>query len=205
MMTILRLFIEFFFTGLLAVGGGLATLPFLYDIGEKTGWFTEADVLNMIAVSESTPGPIGVNMATFTGFITGDNMGSFTELVGPTVAGIFGSLTATLGLVLPSYIVIVIIAKFLDKYKSSPLTEGTFSLLRPASTAMVTAAGLSVASLAFFPNGFDLNSIGAFFGALDYKVLILTAVILVGTILWKKGHPIVFIAFGAVCGIIFKM
>ncbi len=190
MMTILRLFIEFFLTGLLAVGGGLATLPFLYDIGEKTGWFTEADVLNMIAVSESTPGPIGVNMATFTGFLT---------------SGVLGSLVATFGLVLPSYIVIVVIARFLDKYKSSPLTEGTFRTLRPASSALVTAAGLSVASLAFFPNGFDFSSVGAFFGALDYKVLILSAVILVGTLLWKKGHPIVFIAFGAVCGILFKM
>lgn len=190
MMTLLRLFIEFFIAGLLAVGGGLATLPFLYDIGERTGWFTDADVLNMIAVSESTPGPIGVNMATFTGYIT---------------SGIPGSIIATFGLVLPSFITIVIIARFLDKYKSSPLTAGTFSMLRPASTAMITAAGISVAKLAFFPNGFDFSSVGAFFSAVDYKVLILTAVILAGTMLWKKGHPIVFIAIGAAAGIIFKM
>lgn len=190
MVTLLRLFLEFFFAGLLAVGGGLATLPFLYDIGEKTGWFTDADVLNMIAVSESTPGPIGVNMATYTGYIT---------------SGVLGSLVSTFGLVLPSFIVIIIVARFLDKYKSSPLTEGTFRMLRPASTAMVTAAGISVAKLAFFPNGFDFSSVGAFFAACDYKVMILTAVILAGTLLWKKGHPIAFIAIGAVAGIVFKM
>lgn len=187
---LIRLFVEFFLTGLLAVGGGLATLPFLYDIADKTGWFTHTDVLNMIAVSESTPGPIGVNMATYVGF---------------SVQGILGSLTATLGLVLPSFITIVIIAHFMDKYSSSPITEGTFKMLRPASTAMVTAAGLSVAKLAFFPNGIDFSSISGFFSAVDFKVLALAAVILAVFLLWKKAHPIFFIIIGAVAGIVFKM
>lgn len=187
---IIKLFFEFFLTGLLAVGGGLATLPFLYDISDRTNWFSHSDILNMIAVSESTPGPIGVNMATYVGY---------------DIQGFLGALTATLGLVLPSFITIVIIAHFVDKYKSSPITEGTFAMLRPASTAMVTAAGISVAKLAFFPNGFDFTSFGGFFAAVDYKVLILSAVILAATLLWKKGHPIFFIIMGAVAGIVFKM
>ncbi len=190
MMTLLRLFAEFFLTGLLAVGGGLATLPFLYDIGERTGWFTEADVLNMIAVSESTPGPIGINMATFTGYLT---------------SGVLGSLTATVALVLPSFIVVVIIARFLDKYKSSPLTVGTFKTLRPASAALITAAGLSVLQLTVLPNGFDLSSVMEFFSAVDYRSLILVLVIFIGTKLWEKGHPIVFILAAAVAGIVFKL
>ena len=94
MMLYLQLFWEFFKTGLFAIGGGMATLPFLYDMADKTGWFTRAQLADMIAVSESTPGPIGVNMATYTGF---------------TTAGIPGSLVATLGLVLPSIVIIIII------------------------------------------------------------------------------------------------
>ncbi len=190
MMTLLRLFVEFLLTGLLAVGGGLATLPFLYDIGARTGWFTDADVLNMIAVSESTPGPIGINMATYTGFLT---------------SGVLGSLTATFGIILPAFVTICIVARFLDKYKSSPLTQGTFKTLRPASSALITAAGLSVLRLTVFPNGFDLSSFTAFFSAVNYKSLILVAVIFVGTQLWKKGHPVVFILAAAVMGIVFKL
>ena len=95
MMLYLRLFWEFFKTGLFAVGGGLATLPFLQDMSGRTGWFTHAQLADMLAVSESTPGPIGVNMATYVGFTTG---------------GVGGALVATLGLVTPSVIVILIVA-----------------------------------------------------------------------------------------------
>ena len=92
-MIYLRLFYEFFKTGLFAIGGGLATLPFLSDMADRTGWFTHAQLADMLAVSESTPGPIGVNMATYVGFTTG---------------GVGGALVATLGLVAPSIIVILI-------------------------------------------------------------------------------------------------
>ena len=90
-MIYLRLFYEFFKTGLFAIGGGLATLPFLSDMADRTGWFTQAQLADMLAVSESTPGPVGVNMATYVGFETG---------------GILGAVVATLGLVAPSVIVI---------------------------------------------------------------------------------------------------
>ncbi len=203
MMTFIRLALEFFLTGLLAVGGGLATLPFLYEIGEKTGWFTAEDVISMIAVSESTPGPIGINMASFVGYTTG---GTVSENAGVDVLlGILGALTATLSIVLPSFIVIMIVAKFLDKYKSSPITEGTFRALRPASTALITSAGLSVLSLTLFPNGFDFSSLSDLFAGLDWKSLILVGVIIAVKALWKKGHPVFFILIAAVCGIVFKL
>ena len=196
--TLLRLCGEFFLTGLFAVGGGLATLPFLYEIGAKTGWFTESDVLDMIAVSESTPGPIGVNMATYTGF----TVGSLTNFA----AGILDGVLVTLSLILPSLIIGIIISGFLARFKDSPLVNGTFSFLRPASTALITAAGLSVALKVFFPDGFGgLTSFSAFFSILNYKALILAAAVTVAVIFWKKAHPIWLILASAVAGIAFSM
>ena len=125
-MLYLQLFWEFFKTGLFAIGGGMATLPFLYDMADKTGWFTRAQLADMIAVSESTPGPIGVNMATYVGFLTG---------------GVPGAVTATVGLIAPSVIVILIVAAFLQAFRDSKYVAGAFYGLRPASTALITAAG----------------------------------------------------------------
>ena len=129
-MTLWLLFYEFAKTGLFAVGGGMATIPFLYAISEKTGWFTAADIGNMIAISESTPGAIGVNMSTYVGF---------------HVAGLAGALITTFGLVLPSIIVIIIISKMLKKFKDSQMVKKIFYGLRPASTGLIIAAGLGVA------------------------------------------------------------
>ena len=111
MTTILQLIFEFFKTGLFAVGGGLATLPFLYDIAEKTGWYTNQDILDLIAISESTPGAIGINMATYVGFLT---------------EGVLGGIIATLALIAPSLIVIIIISKILQQFKNSPTVQGIF-------------------------------------------------------------------------------
>ena len=110
-MIYLQLFWEFFKTGLFAVGGGMATIPFLYQMSDTTGWFTRMDLANMIAVGESTPGPIGVNMATYAGF---------------TTAGIFGTICATVGLVCPSVIVIIFVYKILEKFKGSSLVNNVF-------------------------------------------------------------------------------
>ena len=129
-MLYLQLFWEFFKTGLFAVGGGLATLPFLQDMADRTGWFTHAQLADMLAVSESTPGPIGVNMATYVGFTTG---------------GVGGALVATLGLVAPSVIVILIVAAFLKAFRDSKWVNAAFYGLRPASTALVAAAGVTIA------------------------------------------------------------
>lgn len=128
-MIFLRLFWEFFKVGLFSIGGGMATLPFLYDLGERSGWFTMAEVADMLAVSESTPGPIGVNMATYVGFRCG---------------GVPGGVVATLGLVAPSILVILLIALALEKFRDNRYVNGAFYTLRPASAALIAAAGWSV-------------------------------------------------------------
>lgn len=117
--TLIRLFYEFAKVGLFAVGGGLATVPFLQSMGEKTGWFTNTQLSTMIAVSESTPGPMGVNMATYVGY---------------EIAGVVGAVVATLGLIFPSVVVIIIIAGFLQKFRQSRAVDAVFQGLRPAST-----------------------------------------------------------------------
>ena len=185
-MIFLQLFYEFFKTGLFAVGGGLATLPFLEDISQRTGWFTSAQLADMLAISESTPGPIGVNMATYVGFET---------------AGILGSLCATVGLVMPSVIIIILISKVLAKFRTNTYVEAAFYGLRPASVAMVASAGIGVAMTTLL----DLTATG--FGLLRGRELVLAAVIVVLTNFVpkvKKFHPIVFIALAAAVGIIFE-
>lgn len=196
-MILLRLYFEFFKTGLFAVGGGLATIPFLQAMGESMGWFTNADLTMMIAVSESTPGPIGVNMATYVGFVTG--------MAQDGLAGaIFGAVTTTLGLVTPSIIVIIIIAAMLKAFRDSKLVNDAFYGLRPASTGLITAAGLSVAvSNLILVGGTDTHAF-----SLNWKGLILAAVLWVLTNKVKKTkklHPIVFITASAVVGILFSM
>ncbi|MGM9545146.1 MAG: chromate transporter, partial [Vescimonas sp.] len=131
-MIYVKLFYEFFKTGLFAIGGGLATLPFLSDMADRTGWFTQAQLADMLAVSESTPGPVGVNMATYVGFET---------------SGVLGAVVATLGLVTPSVIVILIVASFLKAFRSNRFVDAAFYGLRPASTAMVASAGIGVVLL----------------------------------------------------------
>ena len=126
-MTYLRLFWEFFKTGLFAVGGGMATVPFLKNIGLATGWYSQTDLMNMLAVSESTPGPIGINMATYVGFETNGPM---------------GCVIATLGLITPSIIIILVIARFLQKFRQSRTVDAVFYGLRPASTALIASAGV---------------------------------------------------------------
>ena len=130
---LLRLAFEFFKTGLFAVGGGLATLPFLSAMGNATGWFNAQDVANMIAISESTPGPMGVNMATYVGF---------------TSFGLPGAVLGPLALVFPSLVIIILISKILNKFKESKLVQDIFYGLRPASTGLIIAAGLGVAKIA---------------------------------------------------------
>ena len=181
-MILLRLFFEFAKTGLFAVGGGLATIPFLQDLGARTGWFSAADLSTLIAVSESTPGPIGVNMATYVGFLTG---------------GVPGAVTATVGLIAPSVIVILIVAAFLQAFRDSKYVAGAFYGLRPASTALITAAGLVVVRETFWLTG----------GVLFWQGIILAAVLLVLT-RWvkqtKNWHPIVFIGLSALVGVVFR-
>ena len=187
---LLRLFWEFFKTGLFAVGGGMATLPFLYDMARTTAWFDEGQLADMIAVSESTPGPIGVNMATYVGFHT---------------AGLPGAVIATLGLVTPSVIIILLIARVLQKFRQNKTVDAAFYGLRPCSIALIAAAGLLVVKVAMFHVDLFRES-GVFTDLFNWKALILAAVMIVAT-RWvkplKKLHPIFFILASALVGVVF--
>lgn len=191
MILLLRLYYEFFKTGLFAVGGGLATLPFLSDMAERTGWFTQRQLADMIAVSESTPGPIGVNSATYVGY---------------TAAGIPGAVIATLGLISPSILIILAIAAFLRSFQDNRFVVSVFRYLRPASVALITAAGLSVAKIAFLREDASAITVSSLPGAVSWKAVFLAAAVFILSHFVKKTkgiHPIVWIGLSAVFGILF--
>ena len=196
MMIFLELYFRFFMVGLFSIGGGLATLPFLTSMGETTGWFDAMDISNMVAISESTPGPIGINMATYIGYQIGSQLGA--------PFGILGSIIASLGEVTPCVIVIIIISKMLMKFRDSKYVEYAFYGLRAASVGLIAAAWLGVAKIAFFHSDLMAES-GNFLMSVDYKSIILSAVIFFLVNKFKKLHPIALIAISAVVGIIFKM
>lgn len=200
MTELLILYWEFFKTGLFAVGGGMATLPFLQNIGEKTGWYTYGDLMNMLAVSESTPGPIGINMATYVGF---------------TVAGLPGALVATLGEITPAIMVISVVAAVLKSFRDNKYVEQAFYGLRPASTGLIGSACVAVVLEVLtsvqtvkpeagqgLVNRFALGE-GSI---LNWRGFVLAAALLALTN-WvkptKKLHPIVFIGISAVVGMVF--
>lgn len=167
------LFFEFFKIGLFALGGGLVTVPFLFDLSSKYGWFSHQELMDMIAVSESSPGPIGVNMATYVGFKT---------------AGIFGGIVATTGLVLPSLIIVIIVARILNKYRQSPLFANLMYAVHPASIAMILFAGIELGKM-----------------VLINPVVIGIAILFWGAIHFVKMHPILYIMLGGIVGIMLKL
>ena len=203
-MIYLRLFYEFFKTGLFAVGGGMATIPFLYNMAYATGWFTRMDVDNMIAVGESTPGPIGVNMATYVGYLTGMSEGGLPF-------ALLGAVVATLGLITPSIIIILIIASFLKSFRNNRYVESAFYGLRPASTGLIAAAGLSVAMAnLFYMESAAISKWSDIFNPalVNWKAWALAAVLWVLTNKvkqTKKLHPIMFILAAAAVGVVWGM
>ena len=195
-MMYLQMFFEFFKTGLFAVGGGMATIPFLHEMSAKTGWFSADDLANMIAVGESTPGPIGVNMATYVGFVNGMNHHGIG-------GALLGGLVATLGLITPSVIVILIIAAVLKSFRNNRYVESAFYGLRPASTGLIAAAGISVVLSNLFYSGQ-----ASLLQTINWKGWILAIVLWLLTNVVKKTkklHPIVFIGLAALAGILFQM
>ena len=189
-MIYLQLFFEFFKNGLFAIGGGMATLPFLYDMADKTGWFTSGQLSDMIAISESTPGPIGVNMATYVGF---------------TTAGIWGAIIATIGLITPSIIIIIIISYFLKSFRDNKYVDAAFYGLRPASTGLIAAAGMTVVTITLLQ--IDLfKSTSKIVDLFNWKSLILAFIIYILTNYvkqTKKLHPVFFIVGSAIIGMLF--
>lgn len=185
-MIYLLLFFEFFKTGLFSIGGGLATIPFLYDMADKTGWFTYTQLADIIAISESTPGPLGVKMAVFAGYQT---------------AGAAGGVTAVIGLILPSVIVILLIARFLRAFRENRYVCDTLYGLRAASTALIAAAcasiiKISLLDLQLFKQTGKLSDLFTFFSI----AVAVAAFILMSK--FKKIHPIIFIAISGLAGII---
>ncbi len=180
-----ELFYEFFQIGLFAVGGGPATIPFLMDLPNRHDWYKVSDVANMLAVSESTPGPIGINMSTYAGY---------------NAAGFPGGIVATLSLVLPSLIVIILVAKILDKFSKNPYVNACFGMVRPAVTGLIATAVWGIFRTALFTDE-----------AGNFQFPIILFIVCIGYYLlmnWKplkKLHPAFWILCGAVMGIVFKL
>lgn len=167
------LFSEFFKIGLFAVGGGLVTIPFLFDLTKKYNWFTAQELMDMIAVSQSTPGPVGINMATYAGF---------------KADGICGGLMATLGLVLPSLIIVVLVSKLLSKYSESAFVNDVMTAIRPAGIALILHAGIELCRLS----------------ATDYFSMMFVSVFFL-LIYFCKKSPIFYIILSAILGVVLKL
>lgn len=166
----IQLFLQFFHVGVFSFGGGYATLPFLYDIAEKYHWYSAKQLTDMLAISSITPGPIGVNVATFAGFAT---------------SRILGSLIATTAIILPSYIIVTIVYKVLDKFRTNRNVKGAIRGLKPAGCALLSAVGIK---LLFTSN---LHLLGT---------LILVAFVVAS--LKQKHDPLFYLGISAVLGLV---
>jgi len=179
-MIFLQLYYEFFKIGLFSIGGGLASLPFLYKLAERQPtWFSAQNIVDMLAISESTPGPIGINMATYPGFVT---------------AGPFGGIIATLGEVSPSIIIICIIARFLDQFDKNPRVKDAFYGLRSAVIGLIIYAGSKIFAVTLL----DMGSI-------RYIEVILFVILFALAMKFRKVHPLIWIVLGAVLGLLLKL
>lgn len=165
-----QLFLQFFHVGVFSFGGGYATLPFLYDIADKFHWYSAKQLTDMLAISSITPGPVGVNVATFAGFNT---------------AGILGSLVATTAIILPSYIIVTIVFKVIDKFRTNRNIKGAIRGLKPAGCALLSAVGIK---LLFTSN---LHLLGT---------LILLGFLILS--IKKKQDPLFYLGISAILGLI---
>lgn len=177
-----ELFITFLTIGAFTFGGGYAMLPLIQNAVLEKGWLAESDIVNFIAVSESTPGPFAINIATYVGMET---------------AGILGAICSTLGVVVPSFVIILIVARIYRQFQESKLVKGCMTGLRPTVIGLIGGAVLTIGQTVFFPNGFALSS-------LDFYTIIVSLIIcLIGIFLIfkKKVHPIILIIVSAALGV----
>ncbi|MCR3955110.1 MAG: chromate transporter [Gudongella sp.] len=181
-----KLFYEFLKIGFFTIGGGMATIPFLQELSESTGWYSIAFIADMVAISESTPGPIGINMATYVGY---------------NVAGILGGVIATLGLVIPSIIIVSVVSGYLERFRKSALVENVFYGLRPAVTGLIAAAGVEIVRIAVLDTELykTTNEMG---DLLDWRKALYFVIIFYLIRRFKK-HPVAYIALSAMIGIAF--
>lgn len=186
-MIYINLFFIFFKIGLFSIGGGLATLPFLQDLADKYDWITSKELINMIAISESTPGPIGINTATFVGY---------------KATGVLGGIITTLGIITPSIIIIILIAHYFKKFNEKPLVQGAFFGIRPAVTGLIASVCFEVIRISIL-NLEKFNISNNILDVINIKETILFGVVLYLIYKYKK-HPILYIAGAAVVGVVFK-
>ena len=179
-MLYLELFLTFFKIGLFTIGGGYAMLPLIQADVQAKGWMTAEELVNFIAVSESTPGPFAVNVSTY---------------VGAELAGLPGAFCATLGVVLPSFLIILLVARFYAAFRSSAIVSGAMGGLRPAVIGMIGAAVVSVGQTVFLPEG--LAAVTAYPLVCSLAIFALMAVLT-----HKKLHPIVINLLTALLGIV---
>ena len=184
MSVFLDLFISFFKIGLFAVGGGPATIPYLMDLTQTKDWFTMQELTDMIAISESTPGPLGLNMATYAGYAT---------------AGPLGGLIASLGLVFPSVVVIIIIAKFLQNFSDNKYVKAAFFGIRPAVTALIAMAVYNLCKVSLF-----VETESGMQPAIKTIVLAVVVFVLMQNKKLKKMHPALWLLGAAIVGVIFR-
>ena len=189
-MILLKLFLTFLKIGAFTFGGGYAMLPFIQSEVLKNAWLSNEEIINFIAVSESTPGPFAINMATYVGMETGArNLGSIAW-------GTLGAACSTLGVVVPSFVIILIVAHFYEKFKDSKIVKAVMSGLKPAVIGLIGAAVLSVAKTVLLPNGFDFTMINI------PELLVSIGIFAVMLFLvLKKKHPIMIIGISAAIGI----
>ena len=169
------------------MGGGLATLPFLYNIADTTGWYTHADVANMIAVSESTPGALGINMATYAGYLT---------------AGVPGGVVATLGLISPSIVIILVIARMLKRFQNSPLVQRGFTGCARLHRAGGRGGNERVQGDHAGPA--RLRGPAQPGGSVCMEGAGIGGIFVLGPAQIQKIHPIAFIAFAGLVGAVFS-
>lgn len=180
----LKLYYAFFITGLFTIGGGLAAIPFLFAMVDKYRWFSTLELTNMIAISQSTPGAIGINMATYAGL---------------NVAGFSGGVLATVALVSPAFILLFVLLPILEKYKDSVVIKSIFYALRPVSAGLVSASGLVVLMMCLIKEGhhvFDRIQFINFFVFIALTVTVLKV---------KNFTPIMLIIMGAIVGVLLKL
>ena len=174
------LFWTFFKIGAFTFGGGYAMIPLIQrEVAERRRWLKDGDILDIVAIAESTPGPIAINSATFVGY---------------QVCGTFGAFCATLGVVLPSFLIILLVARCYAAFRSSAIVSGVMGGLRPAVIGMIAAAVVSVGATVFLPDG--VHAVSAV--SLGCSLTIFGGM----TVLtFKKVHPIVIILLSALLGI----
>ena len=180
-MIYLKLFLTFLKIGAFTFGGGLAMLPLMQEEVLSHGWLTQSQIMDFIAVSESTPGPIAVNMATY---------------IGSEKGGILGALCATLGVVLPSFIIILLVARWYEKFKESKIVKGCMTGLKPAVVGLIGSALVTSTLTVLFPDGLTL---AVFDDIAFYSALVIFALSLI--LSFKKVHPIIVICLSAGLGI----